>query len=79
MICDEPICCDPATVLDGPDDEKAWCDRHNPDAPQTALVLTQQEWDDLASICDFYERSFRGIGDRARPLALAERIIEANQ
>lgn len=47
--------------------------------PQTAILLTEREWRDLAHICAFYsEMPADGSGpDEARRCDLARRIIEA--
>lgn len=57
------------------------------DAPQSALLLTEQEWDDLAFMLKFYEAETRwiryakadttGVDRITRRRALAQRIIEA--
>lgn len=46
---------------------------------QTAMVLTEQEWNDLADICQVF-KSWASVYDRPeheRMLALCERIIDA--
>jgi hypothetical protein len=47
---------------------------------QTAMLLTQQEWEDLGVICALYRVGYRyavGTDDVDRRIALCERIIEA--
>jgi hypothetical protein len=61
----------------------------NEPPPQSALMLTQQEWDDLTVMVSYYsiktlEGGPHGTNPRSRTeiqrrVALAERIIEANQ
>lgn len=60
----------------------------NGDAPQTALLLTQEEWDDLEEIAKGFQDSTRWVVGEAeghgyidimrRRRALASRLIEAN-
>lgn len=51
------------------------------DQQQTAMLLTQQEWDDLAHICELYRLqyeqhpAFTSDDDTKRRLKLAERIV----
>ena len=52
--------------------------------PQTALLLTQQEWDDLAAMLKTWLARWSSMSPPTSDLykqrvALAERIIEANQ
>jgi NADH pyrophosphatase NudC (nudix superfamily) len=49
------------------------------DPDSRALLLTQQEWDDLADMVRVYSKDSSGIPFAVRRRALAERIIEANQ
>lgn len=67
---------------------------HNDDEPQTALLLTDAEWDDLSLMVGVYksERQYvlqsftctsgnasTMINDIKRRIALADRIIEASR
>jgi hypothetical protein len=50
--------------------------------PQTAMLLTQQEWDDLCDILNGWRQATTWADHEPgvlRGRALAERIIEANQ
>jgi hypothetical protein len=56
------------------------------EAPQTALLLTQQEWDDLCVMLGLWCSDYRvAVGnpdvveETLRRRSLAQRIIEANQ
>ncbi len=52
------------------------------DPEETALVLTQQEWDDLSVVADVYVRRTawgHPTEVQRRRLELCRRIIEANQ
>lgn len=58
------------------------------DAPQTAMMLTQHEWEDLAAIMRTYLKSSEFVNkprwadeypDIARRRALANRIIDASE
>lgn len=51
----------------------------DPPAPQTAMLLTEQEWDDLAVICRVYVGLVEGWKDAetVRRRTLCERIEEA--
>jgi hypothetical protein len=61
-----------------------YCSCTEDDAPQTAMMLTQQEWDDLAEMVAQWENAANGwpiqvTRRKTQKSALAERIIEANQ
>jgi hypothetical protein len=51
----------------------------DPQPPQTALMLTREEWDDLSIVADAYVRRVAGGGSAAsrRRIELCRRIIEA--